>query len=122
MKKKILVVEDDAALRLLYDEELKREGYEVATAQDAMEALSYLKAGTPDLIILDIVMPGMSGMEALGPILSEHRKTPIILNTSHPQYQEDLASWGSYAYVVKSPDLTELKKRVRELLGKNRVS
>jgi len=119
MKKKILVVEDDDALRLLYNEELKKEGYEVATAEDATKALSYLKNEKPDLIVLDIIMPGMTGMEAIGPILNEHRKVPIILNTSHPQYQEDLGSWGADAYVVKSSDLTELKERIRELLEKS---
>jgi DNA-binding response OmpR family regulator len=61
----------------------------------------------------------MTGMEAIGPILNEHRKVPIILNTSHPQYQEDLGSWGADAYVVKSSDLTELKERIRELLEKS---
>jgi len=118
MKKKILVVEDDDALRLLYNEELKREGYDIATAEDAVKALSYLKIEKPDLIILDIIMPGMTGMEAIGPILSEHRKVPIILNTSHPEYQDDFGSWGADAYVVKSSDLRELKQKVRELLEK----
>jgi len=118
-KKRILVVEDEDILRLVYEEELKREGYEVFTAPNGKEALGHLEADKPDLVILDIAMPEMSGMEAISPILNKNRKIPIILNTAHPQYQEDLMSWGADAYIVKSGDLTELKNKIRELLGKS---
>lgn len=118
-KKRILVVEDEDVLRQVYKEELKREGYEVFTARNGKEALVHLEADKPDLVILDIAMPGMSGMEAIGPILTKNRKIPIILHTAHPQYQEDLMSWGADAYVVKSGNLTELKNKIRELLGKS---
>ncbi len=118
-KKRILVVEDEDVLRQVYEEELKREGYEVFTARNGKEALVHLEADKPDLIILDIAMPEMSGMEAIGPILSKNRKIPIILNTAYPQYQEDLMSWGADAYVVKSADLTELKNKIRDLLRKS---
>jgi CheY-like chemotaxis protein len=116
MKKKILVVEDEESLRLLYEEELKGEGYEILTAGNGKEAIQQLEAGRPDLIILDIVMPVMDGMEALGRIVSKERKIPIILNTSYSGYQQDFMSWAADAYVTKSADLTELKKKVRELL------
>jgi CheY-like chemotaxis protein len=69
MKKKILVVEDEEGLRLLYKEELEAEGYEILTAQNGREAIQQLEEGKPDLIILDIVMPVMDGMEALGRIV-----------------------------------------------------
>jgi CheY-like chemotaxis protein len=118
-KKRILVAEDEDVLRQIYEEELKREGYEVFTARNGKEALVHLEADKPDLIILDIAMPEMSGMEAIGPILNKNRKIPIILNTAYPQYQEDLMSWGADAYVVKSGDLTDLKNKIRELLGKS---
>ena len=118
-KKRILVAEDEDVLRQIYEEELKREGYEVFTARNGKEALVHLEAYKPDLIILDIAMPEMSGMEAIGPILNKNRRIPIILNTAHPQYQEDLMSWGADAYVVKSGDLTDLKNKIRELLGKS---
>jgi CheY-like chemotaxis protein len=82
-----------------------------------------LETGKPDLIILDIVMPVMDGMETLGRIVSKERKIPIILNTSYSGYQQDFMSWAADAYVTKSHDLTELKKKIRELLeisGKSR--
>ena len=73
MKKKILVVEDEESLRLLYEEELKGEGYDILTAKNGREAIRQLETGKPDLIILDIVMPVMDGMEALGRIVSKER-------------------------------------------------
>jgi two-component system response regulator (stage 0 sporulation protein F) len=121
MKKKILVVEDEEGLRLLYKEELEAEGYEVLTAQNGREAIQQLEEGKPDLIILDIVMPVMDGMEALGRIVGKERKIPIILNTSYPGYRQDFMSWAADAYVTKSTDLEVLKDKVRELLEKGKA-
>jgi len=120
MKKKILLVEDEEGLRILYEEELKAEGYEVILAQNGKEALRQLEKIRPDLIILDIVMPVMDGMEALGQIMGRERKIPIVLHTSYPGYREDFMSWAADAYVAKSSDLRELKETVRELLKKGR--
>ncbi len=116
MKKKILVVDDEEPLRVLYKKELEREGYEVLVASNGKEALLRLQEENPDLIVLDIIMPVMDGMEALGPILGKDRKVPIILHTSYPEYRQDYKSWAADAYITKSPDLTELKQKIRELL------
>jgi len=121
MKKKILVVEDEEGLRLLYEEELKAEGYEVLTARNGREAIQQLEVGKPDLIILDIVMPVMDGMEALGRIVGKDRKIPIVLHTSYSGYQQDFMSWAADAYLTKSVDLSELKDKVKELLIKGKT-
>ena len=118
--KKILVVEDNKSLRLLYHDELAKAGYEVILAADGKEALKQLDTAEPDLVILDIVMPVMDGMEALGRIIRKHRDIPVILNTSYPSYRNDFMSWGADAYVVKTDDLEELTRKVREILGSNR--
>ena len=114
--KKILVVEDDESQRLLYLDEKEEAGYEVMLATNGREALKQLDRGKPDLIILDIVMPVMDGMETLGRIIREHRDVPIILNAAYSSYKDDFMSWGADAYVVKSSDLGELKEKVREVL------
>ena len=119
--KKILVVEDEEGLRLLYEEELEAEGYEVITAQNGKEAIQKLEEGKPDLIILDIVMPVMDGMEALGRIVGKDRKIPIILNSSYSGYREDFMSWAADAYVTKSSDFEELKTKVKQLLEKGKA-
>jgi two-component system, response regulator, stage 0 sporulation protein F len=104
-REKILIVEDEEPLRFLYEEELKEEGYEVQTPCNGKEALSRLDAGRPDLIVLDIVMPVMDSMEALGRMVGKYRKIPIILNTSYPEYPQDFVSWAADPYVVRSADL-----------------
>jgi DNA-binding response OmpR family regulator len=116
--KKILVVEDDESQRLLYHDELVEAGYEVMLAANGREALKELDRRKPDLIILDIVMPVMDGMEALGRIIREYRDVPVILNTAYSSYRDDFMSWGADAYVVKSADLGELKAKVREIIGR----
>jgi len=118
MKKKILVVDDEEGLRLLYKEVLETEGYDVLIARNGKEAIQQLEEGKPDLIILDIVMPVMDGMEALGRIVGRDRKIPVILNTSYTGYQQDFMSWAADAYLTKSVDLSKLIDKVRELLEK----
>jgi two-component system response regulator (stage 0 sporulation protein F) len=113
-------VEDDASQRLLYSEELKEEGYEPITAKNGKEAMQILKKFKPDLIVLDIIMPVMDGMEALGRIIGKHKDVPIILYSSYPHYKDDFMSWMADAYLTKSSDLTELKETIKILLEKKR--
>ena len=67
-KKKILVVEDEENLRYMYERELTKEGYDVTLAGDGKEALTKIDKKLPDLVVLDIRMPNMDGLEALGNI------------------------------------------------------
>jgi DNA-binding response OmpR family regulator len=113
---KLLVVDDDKNLRLLYEQELSDEGHEVTLAGSGPEALEYLKASRPDLIILDISMPGMDGIEALGKILAKDKSMPVILNTAYSTYKDNFMTWSADAYVVKSGDLTELKAKIKDVL------
>lgn len=118
MMKTILLVEDDKNQLLLYKQELSLEGYNIITAQDGQEAIKKVKEHTPDLIVMDINMPKMSGIESMGRILSEHKKIPIIINTAYGSYKDDFMSWSADAYIIKSSDLTELKNKIKELIGK----
>ncbi|GJQ23634.1 MAG: response regulator [Planctomycetia bacterium] len=114
--KTILIAEDDKNQLLLYEQELSREGYNIITAKDGLEALKKVKEHNPDLIIMDITMPKMNGIEAIGKILSEHKNIPIIINTAYSSYKDDFMSWSADAYVVKSSNLKELKDKVKELI------
>lgn len=118
MRKTILLVEDDKNQLLLYKQELSLEGYNIITAQDGQEAIKKVKEHTPDLIVMDINMPKMSGIESMGRILSEHKKIPIIINTAYGSYKDDFMSWSADAYIIKSSDITELKNKIKELIGK----
>ena len=116
--KTILVVDDDEAIRTLLQEELEEEGYKVLIATNARDALKMVAAEPLDLVILDIRMPGMDGLEALPRILGIKEGLPVIMNTAYSQYQDSFMSWAADAYVVKSSDLSELKEKIRELVNK----
>ncbi|RMG57790.1 MAG: response regulator [Deltaproteobacteria bacterium] len=115
--KKILVVDDEENIRLLYQEELSDDGYEVEVARDGEEALAKFEEFRPDLITLDLKMPGMDGIEVLHRIREKDRSVPIILLTAYSEFRQDLSTWASNAYIVKSSDTSELKEKIRELLG-----
>jgi two-component system, response regulator, stage 0 sporulation protein F len=113
----ILLVEDDRNQRLLYARELSEDGYEVVSAADGKEALRVFEERGPDLVVLDVQMPNMDGIETLGRLLSADRRIPVILHTAYSSYKANFMTWSADAYVVKSSDLTELKTTIREVLG-----
>ena len=117
---KVLCVDDDRSLLRLYQDELSEEGYKVILAKDGKEALSKLAKEKPQVVILDIRMPVMDGIEVLTAILGKDRQMPVILNTAYPQYQKNFMTWGAEAYLIKSSDFTELKKKIREVLEKRK--
>ena len=116
--KTILVVDDDEAIRTLLQEELEDDGYKVLIATNARDALKIVAAEALDLVVLDIRMPGMDGLEALPRILGIKEGLPVIMNTAYSQYQDSFMSWAADAYVVKSSDLTELKEKIKELVNR----
>ena len=115
---KLLVVEDDPNQRRLYEQELGDEGYEIRTAAGGKEALAQISQERPDLVIMDISMPGMDGIEALGKVLGVDNTIPVILNTAFANYKDNFLSWAADAYVVKSSDLSELKETIKKVLKK----
>jgi len=114
----ILLVEDDKNQRLLYEQELRLEGYEIVTAADGKEGLGKVQEQPPDMIIMDINIPKMNGIETMGMILSKYKNVPIIINTAYSSYKDNFMSWAADAYIVKSSNLTELKNKIKEILTK----
>ncbi|MBN2223785.1 MAG: response regulator [Deltaproteobacteria bacterium] len=115
---RILIVDDDENISALYEEDLREEDYEVAVASNGKESIEMLKTFTPDIIVMDIRMPEMDGIEALGKIIAMHKNIPIILNSAYSSYKDDFRSWGADAYVVKSSDTGVLKEKIKEILGR----
>ncbi len=116
MPNKILVVDDDDSLRLLYSRELTKDGYTVETAANADEALQRISEMDYSLAIVDIEMPGMSGLELLGKLRDVSPETCLIVNSAYSTYKSDFKSWLADRYVVKSSDLEPLKQNIRELM------
>ena len=114
--KNILVVDDEENLRHLFEGELSEEGYSVETARGAEEALVMIASRQPDLVTLDIKMPGMGGKEALRVIREKYPDIAVVMLTAFTEFKADFDLWSADAYVVKSSDLTELKTKIRYLL------
>ena len=87
------------------------------SAFNGEEALEKFKSDTPDLVILDIQMPGLNGIEVLRQMKMIDASVPIILSSAYHEYKQDLGAWASDDYVVKSSDLSELKHTIQRLLG-----
>ena len=117
----LLVVDDEAHQRMLYQEELSDEGYQIILARNGKEALEKVLEAAPDLIVLDIRMPIMDGLEALGKVIGKERDIPIIIHSAYSSYKDDFMSWAADDFVVKSADLTELKRKIRGLLDKKKA-
>jgi CheY-like chemotaxis protein len=118
MNKRIMVVEDDESLRVLYQDVLEDEGYDVLTAGDGQEALDMLGHNKPDLLLLDIGLPGMDGREVLARLIKRHEGVKVIVLTSHLEYAGDPLCRAVDGFVYKSIDLGPLKQKVRQVLEK----
>ena len=114
---RLLVVGDEENIRLLFKEELEEEGLEVDLASNGLEALDKLKEGRFDLVVLDIKMPGMDGIQALNEIKNANKDQPVILCSAYGEFKQDFSSWVSDGYVVKSADTRELKQTIKNILG-----
>lgn len=118
----ILVVDDEENQRLYYQEELEDAGYAVITAASGPEALEVVKSQHVDLVILDIAMPGMDGVETLARLLDIDRQLPVLINTAYSDYRDDYMTWAAEAYVTKSSNPEHLHAQIREALIKRGVT
>jgi two-component system response regulator (stage 0 sporulation protein F) len=116
--KKILLVDDEEAIQMVYREEFESDGYQVVSALNGQSGLEKFKDENPDLVILDIQMPGMNGVEVLRQMKMLNPSVPVILSSAYQEFKRDLGTWASDEYVVKSGDLEDLKNSVQRLLQK----
>ena len=112
----LLVVDDSADICALYEQEFTEDGHEVMLSTSAAQALEQLKSHHPDVIILDIGMPDMNGLELLKILSDRGDNTPVILNTAYSELGEDCTAKPVAARVLKSGDLTVLKKEIAKVL------
>ena len=121
-KKKILLVEDEMALSAVYRSRLELEGFDVREVHNGEDALSATVEYRPDLILLDLQMPNMNGVEALSLIRAfpSHKQTPVIVltNLGEEEAPDGLRKLGVHSYIVKA-DFTprQVVERVKHALN-----
>ncbi|MBU8767959.1 response regulator transcription factor [Cytobacillus oceanisediminis] len=118
MKESILVAEDEAKIARLLEIELEFEGYQVTKAMDGYQAMELYRTGRWDLIILDIMLPGFSGIEILRRIRSKDKQTPILLLTAKSSVEDKVSGLdlGANDYITKPFQIEELLARIRAAL------
>lgn len=112
---RILLTEDQNDQRRLYHDVLAEAGYEVLDAHSGAEALELFQRYKPDMVVLDIQMPGIDGVEALGKILGKDRHVPVILYSAYPAYKGNFLTWAADVFLVKTGDPGELLAAVTRL-------
>jgi len=112
MAKKILVVDDERHIVRLVEVNLTRAGYDIVTAYDGVEALESVKSDTPDMIVLDVMMPRMDGFEVLRRLQAdpETQNIPVIMLTAKAQDADIFKGWSSgvSSYLTKPFNPREL--------------
>lgn len=120
VKWRILVVEDDQALALGLRINLEAEGYQVIHAGSAEDGLAYLAYASADLIVLDLMLPGMDGIEALKQIRADDPKIPVLILTAKSLVEDKVEGLraGADDYLTKPFHLEEFLLRVRRILDR----
>lgn len=123
MKERILLIEDEEKMARMVELELVHEGYQVEKAFDGISGLAAAETGEHDILLLDIMLPGLSGMEVLRRF-RKHRNTPVILLTARDAVTDKVSGLDSGAddYITKPFAIEELLARIRACLRKNAAS
>lgn len=124
MRRRILIVEDDRTLRQALTFNLEREGYEVRSAVDGQQALDWARNDRFDLLLLDVMLPGMSGIEVLRVLRSEGLATPVIILSAKGDEIDRVVGLkvGADDYVAKPFSRPELLARIEAVLRRDRQS
>ena len=124
VRRRILIVEDDRTLRQALAFNLAREGYELVSAADGESALGIARAQTLDLMLLDVMLPGMSGIEVLRTLRREGRDTPVIILSAKGDEIDRVVGLkvGADDYISKPFSRPELLARIEAVLRRERRS
>lgn len=115
---KLLIVDDQIGVRMLLNE-LFNEEYHVELAANGYEAVEKFKEETPSLVMLDMKMPGLDGMETLQSIKQLNASVPVIMITASGELMEQAKMLGAADFIQKPFDLNNVRFKVQTLLGEN---
>lgn len=121
---KVLVVEDNANLAFGLTRSLESEGYEVEAAEDGLRGFEMARAGNPDLVVLDLMLPGMDGYTILKKLRAEGKNVPVLILTARGEEADKVFGFrlGADDYVTKPFSLSELLARVQAILRRAKAA
>ena len=114
-KKKVLLVDDERAILKVLSIKLRISGYDVVTASGGQEALDLVKSESPDIMLLDVIMPGIDGFGVLEK-LRTFSELPVIVFSARPENAQKALSLGANDFIAKPLDVDDLVKRIEILL------
>jgi two-component system, OmpR family, response regulator len=120
----VLVVDDEAVLAEMVSMALRYEGWNIATASDGSAAIAAARAQRPDVVVLDVMLPDMSGLDVLHKLREEHPQLPVLLLTAKDAVEDRIAGLtaGGDDYVTKPFSIEEVVLRLRALLRRTGVT
>lgn len=120
---KVLVVDDEEMAIKMVEMQLKSDKYDVITSLDGREAIELIKLEQPDLVISDIMMPFMSGLELLELIKAENKKIPVILISALDDVEvvQTAIGMGADDFIIKPVNMNELSLRIHRVLVNNNL-
>jgi DNA-binding response OmpR family regulator len=110
---RVIIVDKDASIRMLYGEELTEEGYEVITSGDGSQLMGLISKYRPDIVVMAIRLGNYNGLDLLQDIRDRYHLLPVILCTAFSEYRYDQRSMAADYFVVKSSNMDELKTRIK---------
>jgi two-component system response regulator VicR len=122
-RQRILIVEDDRALARVLSDNLSFSGFDVEWIDDGAEVLNRVRSSSPDLVLLDVMLPGRDGFNLCG-LIRQGGRTPVIMLTARDQKSDKLKGLelGADDYITKPFDFEELQARIRAVLRRARSS
>ena len=118
----LLIVDDQAGIRLLLKEVFYKEGFDIKLAANGMEALQFVAEKIPDCILLDMRMPGLSGVEVLKRIKKQSADVPVVMMTAYGEIEltEEAFQHGAERYFTKPFNIYEVRDAVVEIVNRNK--
>lgn len=119
LKHKVLIVDDQFGIRTLLNEVLQKEGYEIYQAANGLQALQVMKQHAPDLVLLDIKIPGMDGLEILKKMKETNPDIRVIIMTAYGELDmiEKTKKLGALAHFSKPFDIEEIRNAVKQYVS-----
>ncbi|MFC3886394.1 response regulator [Bacillus songklensis] len=118
LKEKILIVDDQFGIRILLTEVLQKEGYQTFQAANGFQAIDIAKQNAPDLVLLDMKIPGMDGIEILKRLKEHDQSIKVIIMTAYGELDmiQEAKDLGALTHFAKPFDIDEIRQAVRQYL------